>query len=149
MQLQVYRWLTHLRQQLNAYRYTRQDLGQPHLDLASLAESYVTSKAQDIGVTLTPQPHNARFDFMTGTGKRVEIKASNWVTATNRKGRYQFYIHQPADLYILACCSHHVACFVIPKAELANRTHVAIWSEDPVNYRGQWAPYLENWTHLQ
>lgn len=38
--------------------------------------------------------------------------------------------------------------FFIPMADIGQRRNIAIWSEDPVEYSVQWAPYRNNWTVL-
>ena len=38
--------------------------------------------------------------------------------------------------------------FFIPMSAIGQRRNIALWSEDPVEYSGQWAPYRNNWEVL-
>lgn len=38
--------------------------------------------------------------------------------------------------------------YIIPVADLRGRRNIAIWSECPGHYRGQWSHYLEAWDYL-
>jgi hypothetical protein len=38
--------------------------------------------------------------------------------------------------------------FLIPMREIGHRRNIAIWSESPADYKGQWARYLNDWQQL-
>lgn len=66
--------------------------------------------------------------------------------------RYQVPIkgHEQAQVLLLLAIApdgqEHP--FFIPMADIGQRRNIAIWSEDPVEYSGQWAPYRNNWEVL-
>lgn len=79
--------------------------------------------------------------------------------AFNRRGsargqynRYQVPIkgHQQAQLLLLLAIAAdgQEYPFLIPMAEIGARRNIALWSENPADYSGQWAPYLNNWDIL-
>ena len=109
--------------------------------LAAAAVDYVTETLQARGLTVTEQAHNERFDLSLSNGQRVEVKA-----ATFRGRRYQANVRgNEADVLILACLDHGAwSCFIIPFDRIASQ-NIAVWSQDPSEYGGQWRDCLENW----
>lgn len=81
---------------------------------------------------------------IVANGARIEVKAARW----GRHGAYRFNMRKSdADLYLLACCddAEVLAWFIVPAAALNGQKIVGVWSENPQEYRGQWATYLEAW----
>jgi hypothetical protein len=84
----------------------------------------------------------------------VEVRRS-----TNRPGshrhqynRYQVPIkgHGQTQLLVMLTQTANglLYPFLIPMVEIGPRQNIAIWSESPADYRGQWAPYLNDWSQL-
>ncbi len=84
----------------------------------------------------------------------VEVRRS-----TNRPGshrhqynRYQVPIkgHGQAHLLLMLTQAPNGLFypFLIPMTEIGQRQNIAIWSESPADYGGQWAPYLNDWSQL-
>ncbi len=112
-----------------------------------------------MGYQVHPTTHKAPFDLWVddgqGRGVRVEVKISLYHDG-HKGGRYQADVRHfdQADLLIFLARSPEETGqsqdwpFVIPMAQIAPRRNIAIWSICPVDYSGQWAPYLNAWQHL-
>ncbi len=81
---------------------------------------------------------------------RVEAKIGLYHRTQRGRGRYQAYLSHPdeADILVFIARNAYDWPFVIPMPALASRRNISIWSCDPAEYTGQWAPYLGAWTHL-
>jgi len=99
------------------------------------------------GYTVRHNGHNDHADLVIDDTLRVEVKASLWTGHKHSRGRYQFNTRQSPDLYVLVCVGSAGHAFVIPGHVIGDRANVAIWSQDPTAYKGQWSPYLDHW-HL-
>jgi hypothetical protein len=104
-------------------------------------------KSRGLYISLTVK--NAPFDAWvsetpTSQAFRLEIKGATW------GDRYQAAIRNySADLLIFDCINSADHLFIIPMAAIKPRRNIAVWSRDPAAYRGQWAPYLNGWDHLE
>lgn len=121
-----------------------QDLRQ---HIQHLAEDHVYAHLARAGYHLTRNGYHSPADILVNDTIRIEVKGSLWVKALSRKGRYQFNTRNNCDFYILYCIGTRSRCFVIPHDAIGERKNVAIWSEDPRRYKGQWSRYLNAW-HL-
>ena len=138
----VHRFFNYQRKQEQAFKYARRQPDPRHI-LAGRIEQQVKARLAAFSYQVSSTANNERFDLWC-EGVRIEVKASQW------NGRYQCNLRgNDADLLILVCITNPTAhFFVIPWKDLGNRKNVAIWSEQPDDYRGQWARYQEAWHHL-
>ena len=113
--------------------------------VARIAEQIVFERLQKFGYTVTKNGHNSRSDLTVNGCLTVEVKGALRTRQTHSHGRYQFNLHNHADVYILVCLTHPSVSFVIPGHELAGLKHVSIYSADPLKYRGKWAVYRSAW----
>lgn len=88
---------------------------------------------------------NAHCDLVIDDTIRVEVKGALFTRHKHSKGRYQFNTRQDPDLYVLVCVGAAGHAFVIPGEMVGDRNNIAIWSEDPTEYTGIWAPFLDAW----
>lgn len=104
------------------------------------------------GWKMKSTPHRTSpydYDLVAPDGRviRLEVKASAYYKLPDkRSGRYQAKIHHPnVDVVLFLCQNGRLWPFLIPIEKIGRRTNIAIWSEKPGQYRGQWAEFLENW----
>jgi hypothetical protein len=127
----------------------RNSLEDPRQVLAREAEQAVTERLEEIGYRVSPTSRNARYDLLVEGAARVEVKASTYNEAAGQRGgRYQAHFHNQADLLVFACRNGDWHFFVIPTEALGERRNIAIWSEEPERYTGQWRGFLEQWSVL-
>jgi hypothetical protein len=127
----------------------RNSLEDPRQVLAREAEQAVTERLEEIGYRVNPTSRNARYDLLVEGAARVEVKASTYNEAAGQRGgRYQAHFHNQADLLIFGCKNGSWHFFVIPVQDLGGRRNIAVWSEDPRDYVGQWTRYLEAWDYV-
>jgi len=115
---------------------------------ACIAERVIVDRLLALGYTVTKNGHNSRSDLLVNGCLTVEVKGALRTRQTHSNGRYQFNLHNHADLYILVCLTNPIVSFVIPGCELATLSHVSIYSKDPHRYTGKWAVYREAWILL-
>jgi hypothetical protein len=126
--------------------------------LAREAEQSVAKRLQALGYQVHATPHKCPFDLWVNDGRgaaRVEVKLGLYHPSTHG-GRFQAHIHNEADLVIFIARNPSTSLgmygrdwpFVIPMPDIRPRRNIAIWSECPADYSGQWAAYLEAWQHL-
>ena len=116
---------------------------------AQIAERWAMTVLSELGYAVHQNGHNDGADLVVNDTLRIEVKASFWVGHKTRKGRYQFNTRQRPDCYILFCMGTNGSAFVIPGDIIGDRTNVAIWSQDPERYAGQWATYLDDWEVIE
>lgn len=98
---------------------------------------------QDRGYRVSKAGSNDHHDLWC-EGVRVEVKGSLW---DEHQRRYQANLRRnEADVLLLGCVNGSTHWFVVPWAALADRAHVAVWSHDPEEYRGQWSRFYEAWS---
>ncbi len=82
---------------------------------------------------------------------RIEAKLAQHSQDQKGRNRYQaaIYNHQ-ADLLIFIARDKdgHDHPFIIPMSAVTPRRNISIWSRNPEDYSGQWAPYLNTWERL-
>jgi hypothetical protein len=95
---------------------------------------------------------NRAYLWYTDGERAAGIEVHRAVSQEDKKGRYTRYQakvdgHDQAQILLLLAVTpdNHEHPFFIPMAEIGQRRNIAIWSADPVEYRGQWAPYRNNW----
>lgn len=93
--------------------------------------------------------HNDHADLLIDGLLRVEVKASLFTKHKHSTGRYQFNTRQHPDVYVLVCIGSGGHTFVIPGRAIGDRTNIAIWSKDPLQYNGAWRRYLNRWDVVQ
>ena len=113
--------------------------------IGTQTEDAVISILLDKGYKITKSPYPRDFDIVINGTLRVEIKGALWTKHHHSKGRYQFCIHQAADVFILGCMTHEPHFFVVPTKVIGKRKNVAIWSEFPSKYVGRWSQYCDAW----
>jgi hypothetical protein len=142
----LYEFFKEQRRRELAARYARPD---PRRVLAREAEQAVAERLEEMGYRVNPTSRNARYDLLVEDATRVEVKASTYNEATGHRGsRYQAHFHNEADLLVFACRNGSWYFFVIPAQDLGGRRNLAVWSEDPRDYVGQWMGYLEAWDYV-
>lgn len=120
------------------------------------AEEKVADLIRDeFGYRVYPTTTNCPFDLWVADDQdraaRIEVKLS---TAHENRGRIRFQADirrsqsADVDLIVWLCRNGQDWHYVIPVADLRGRRNIAIWSECPGHYRGQWAHYLEAWDYL-
>lgn len=114
------------------------------LELARRVEYLAADLLRERGYSVSLTSHKAAWDIQAN-GARVEVKAARYYQ-NGKGGRYQARLHNEAELLLLACCSDSqvIAWYVIPLKEIQAK-NIAIWSQDPAEYAGQWSSYLEAW----
>lgn len=132
-------YLRHLRETERRHRPA-----DPRRRLARQIESAIAHRLMEAGHLVNPTSHASRFDLLVDDCLQVEVKAATWRSHA-RGGRYQFNYHNAADILIACCVNLAVHHYVIPTAELGDRSYLAITSPDPGQYTGQWATYLGAW----
>ena len=84
--------------------------------------------------------------------KRVACVEVRLAKFTPNKARHQASVQtkQPVDLLILMLRDKtaNYYPYVLPLSVIGNRYNVSIWEENPVNYTGRWAKYMNAWEHL-
>lgn len=105
----------------------------------------VIALLQDAGHHVTVNEWRGHHDITIDYQITANVKGALWTKADHGKGRYQFCIHQTADLYILGCMAHAPRFFVVPARVIGDRKTVAIWSEFPSKYVGRWTEYCDAW----
>lgn len=113
--------------------------------IANIAEDHAILDLERLGYNVHSNGYHDHADLVVNDILRVEVKASTWVKHKNRKGRYQFNTRNHPDLYLCYCIGTQGACFVIPGPTIGDRQNIAIYSQDPQEYQGQWAQYFEAW----
>jgi hypothetical protein len=104
-----------------------------------------------LGYQAYPTTANCPFDLWVndaeGRAARVEVKTSTY----SGQGRYQANIRQKkdVDLIIFFAKNGDWWPYIIPITAIGRRSNIAIWSECPGDYQGQWRVYLEAWQHLE
>ena len=91
----------------------------------------VIATLQDAGHHITVNEFRGHHDITIDYQITANVKGALWTKHAHSKGRYQFCIHQTADLYILGCMTHAPRFFIVPARVIGKRTSVAIWSEYP------------------
>jgi hypothetical protein len=135
----LYRFFVKMRQEDQRARYLRPK-SDPRRVLANDIEREVRAKLEAHGYRVTKTRHNESWDLWC-EGVRVEVKGSRW------NGRYQANLRgNQADVLILGCVNGDVRFFVIPFDALGECKALAIWSENPQEYMGKWARFLEAWS---
>lgn len=119
----------------------------PRRVLANRIEWDAAFRLAGMGYRVRRQGHNARADLIVEDCLRVEVKASRYYP-NKQGGRYQARLHNRADVLLFCCVNGSLHFFVIPMWALRGVGNLAVWSYDPAEYGGQWAPYLENWQVL-
>jgi hypothetical protein len=112
-------------------------------ELAGEAERAVADQLIALGYSVRPTSTGSRYDLLVEGCCRVEVKAATW------GGRYEWHYHNKADVVILAAKNGRWHFFVLPVAALAGRRNLAVWSENPTDYGGQWADFLEAWSMVK
>jgi len=115
-----------------------------------------------LGLQVCPTTHNCPFDLWVsnaqGQAARVEVKTSLWwhnpkskIQNPKSNGRYQANLrqHRDVDLVIFMAKNGTWWPYIIPIQAIGKRRNIAIWSECPGDYKGQWRIYLEAWQHLE
>lgn len=129
---------------------------QQRLSQARHAEKQIADLIRDeYGYKVYHTTPNCPFDLWVADEQdhavRVEVKLSTYKKAQHG-GRFQADIRQHADIdlviWIARARNGQDWHYVIPVADLRDRRNIAIWSECPGNYRGQWSPYLDAWDYL-
>lgn len=113
--------------------------------VAYLGMTAAIYELEKLGFNVHPNGYHDHADLIINDHLRVEVKASLWTSHKTRAGRYQFNTRQHPNLYILYCLGHNRTAFVIPGKAIGNRRNIAIWSQDPEDYNGQWAKYRQAW----
>jgi hypothetical protein len=116
-----------------------------HVAFGRQVEAIAAELLRDRGYTVKTTTHKAHHDLWAN-GARVEVKA-----ATYDGRRWQWNLRgSQADVFLLACCNDRqvIAWFVIPGGDVGDRRNAAVWTADPGQYAGQWAPYLGAWELL-
>jgi hypothetical protein len=111
----------------------------PRRALAAEAERVVADRLVGLGYHVAHAGGNSRYDLLLDGAVRVEVKAATW------GGRYEWHYHNKADVLILAAKNGSWHFFILPVGVLAGRRNLAVWSENPAAYGGQWAGFLGNW----
>jgi len=133
------------RRLLQAARFSRADSDDPTKELAGFAEHQAAARLRAMGYHVVRRGYNARFDLWVN-GARVEVKASSWSS-----GRYQAHLrNHEADIVLWAVLTPQgdLVWYVVPQWALEGRANVAIWSQDPARYTGQWGEYENAWWWL-
>ncbi len=120
------------------------------------AEEQIADLLRDeFGYRVYPTTANCPFDLWVADDQdraaRVEVKLSTYHLAHgDRGGRFQADIRQSADVDLIIWIARNGRDwhYVIPAPDLKGRRNIAIWSECPGHYRGQWGHYLEAWDYL-
>jgi hypothetical protein len=115
----------------------------PRRVLADEAERIVADRLLDLGYSVKRTSPGSRYDLLIEGCCRVEVKAATW------GGRYEWHYHNRADVLILAAKNGSWHFFVLPVGVLAGRRNLAIWSENPARYGGQWATFLDGWSRVK
>lgn len=119
------------------------------------AEEQVADLIRDeFGYRVYPTTANCPFDLWVADSQdraaRIEVKLSTYHDSP-KGGRFQADIrHQSADVDLIIWIARNRRDwhYVIPAPDLRGRRNIAIWSECPGHYRGQWGHYLEAWDYL-
>lgn len=141
------------RSEMIARRMLRDEHRRELVSLAREAEQAVAAQLRAWGYLVHLTTHKCPFDLWVaneaGRAARVEVKISLYnQNQAARAGRFQASIHNDADLVVFIARNGKDWPFVIPMPVIAPRRNIALWSECPADYTGQWAPYLEAWDHL-
>lgn len=128
-----------------AARYGR---GEGRRTLARRVELDAVQRMRGMGYQAGLTTPNARYDVLVGGCCRIEVKAARWHQVGEGGGRYQACLHNVADLVLFCCVNGALHYFVLPAATLEERRNIAVWSYHPAEYKGRWAPFLEDWERL-
>lgn len=81
---------------------------------------------------------------------RMEAKLARHSQDQRGRDRYQaaIYNHTADVLIFIARNEDGDYPFIIPMSDVVPRRNISIWSRNPEEYSGQWAPYLNAWERL-
>ena len=126
-------------------RYSRARSDDPRKELAGRVEHLALATLHRMGYRVSRCGYNDPWDLWCN-GARIEVKGSTW---SGR--RYQAAIrNHRADVLLFGCQppNNELVFFVIPVRAYAHTRNIAVWTEDPAMYDGQWAEYYQAWWYL-
>lgn len=113
--------------------------------IAFLGLWWATTSLQERGINYRHDRHDINCNLVLDDGTRVKVKGARWTGHKRSKGRYQFNTRRKPDAFVLVCIGSGGHAYVIPGEMVSDRANIAIWSEDPTEYDGIWAPFLDAW----
>ncbi len=120
---------------------------------------HVAKKARYVAADLIRQQgyrvsHGVSGKLWVTDGQRVaqvEAKLARHGRDQRGRDRYQaaIYNHAADVLIFIARNEEGDYPFIIPMSDITPRRNISIWSRNPEDYSGQWAPYLNDWERLE